>query len=89
MNQLPKDCNVLQDKKTFSHDISALDKALSEGDTKNVGEKSQCGDVIHAEGFSRGLRIWLHTLNSVVRLNREGRHVMMSQFSWNLRTLRN
>lgn len=30
-----------------------LGKILSEGDTANVGEKSQRGDAIHAEGFSR------------------------------------
>lgn len=55
-----------------------LDKILSEGDKTNVRRKSQCGDAVHAEGFSRILWVWLHTLNSVVRLNGEGRHVKLS-----------
>lgn len=76
-------------KRPFLMIFQLLDKILSEGDMTNVGEKSQCGDAIHAEGFSRMLWVWLHTLNPVVRLNRKGRQVMLSEFSWNLRTLRN
>lgn len=65
-----------------------LDKILSEGLATNVGKKVSVEKPSMLKVFYNPVGLVTY-INPVVRLNREGRQVTLSQFSWNLRTLRN